>query len=273
MNMFQKVSEVFKHIKDTDFKTITLVNDNYVYLNSLVSYFDFVEKSTYDIISFTDSTEIFYHLQMNVVSIKKEVFHIYNNVIHEYTNKKNTDYHALYLEFLREINNLFQNKGIFCKTAYIESVYKKNIYLTNSDHYYFLLEKNILPIIDLKVLDNLNEEYDNKSFVFKKIPYDFDINIYKSYDDLKEYDDDFLKVHFIDHGQYECRRYKEHETILPSIIYNKLNKIKLIKYFDFPDDFNFYSYKQRNKDLNDLNKLDLKKHWMNYGVFENRDYK
>lgn len=271
LNIFQKINELFKQLDD-DFKIITIINDNFIYLNTLNNYFDFIENSNYGIISYTDSSEIFYHLQINILSIKKEEFHKFKNLIEDFSTKPFNDFNLHNLEYLKEINSLFNNKGIFCKTAYIESIFKKNIYLCNNDHYYFLLENNILPIIDIKLLENLDNEYDNKDFVFKKIPNDFDINIYKSYDDLNEYDEDFLKMHFIEHGQFECRKYKKHETILPCILYNKLNKIKLVKYFDFPESFDFYIYKNKNEDLQKLNKLDLKNHWLNYGAYEDRIY-
>lgn len=272
LNNFQKINEINKIINNQEFKTITFINDNYIYLQPLKKYFEFIENCHYDIISYTDSTEIFYHLQMNILSLKKDIFHKYENLIEDFSTKQYPDFNLLNLDYLKEINNLFHNKGIFCKTAYIESVYKKNIYLTNNDHYYYLLENNILPIIDIKLLETLSIKYDEQNFVFKKIPHNFDVNIYKSYEDLKEYDDDFLKLHFIEHGQFECRKYKNQETILPAILYNKLNKIKLIHYFDFPENFDFYIYKNQNDDLKKLNKLDLKNHWINYGAYEDRKY-
>ena len=272
-NNFQKMNDIIKQIKSEEFKTITIINDNYIYLQPLKKYFEFVENSDYEIISYTDSSEIFYHLQMNIISLKKDTFHKFENLIEDFSSRQHFDLNLLHLDYLKEINHLYSKKGIFCKTAYIESVFKKNIYLENNDHYYYLLENNILPIIDVKLLENLINKYDHNDFVFKKIPHDFDINIYKSYDDLKEYDEDFLKVHFIEHGQFECRKYKKHEKILPSILFNKLNKLKLVHYFDFPENFDFYVYKNQNEDLKKLNKLDLKNHWINYGAYEDRAYR
>ena len=149
---------------------------------------------------------------------------------------------------------------------------KKNIYLVNNEYYYYLLSREILPIINVRFLDSLVNDFDNKEFVHKKIPLDFDIDVYRSYEDLKTFDDDFLKRHFLEHGQFECRKYKKSELILPQVLYDKLNKINLVKYFDFPENFDFFAYKEKNDDLKKLNKLDLKKHWINYGVYEDRLY-
>ena len=155
---------------------------------------------------------------------------------------------------------------------HLRRIVKSNIYLVNNEYYYYLLENDILPIISIKLLDYLINDYDKKEFVLKNIPIDFDIEIYRSYDDLKNFDDEFLKKHFLEHGQFECRKYKKNEIILHKVINDKLKQVKLLKYFDFPEDFDFYKYKDKNDDLGKLNKLDLKRHWINYGVYEDRSY-
>ena len=274
MNTFQKIDNLIQNIDLKDVSTLTVILDDYVYLNNLQSYFDFTIASNYDLISFTDSTEIFYHLQINLMTIKKNSINFFKNLINDFSTKKKIyDYNLLYLDFLKELTNKITNRTAYCKTAYIESVEKKNIYLMENEYYFYLLSREILPIINVKYLEFLVKDFDNKEFVHKSLPIDFDIDIYRSYDDLKTFDDTFLKKHFVEHGQFECRKYKKSELILPKVLYDKLNKIKLIKYFDFPDDFDFFTYRDKNDDLKKLNKLDLKKHWINYGVYEDRKYK
>ena len=271
-NNFQKMDILFKTIKDENINSITIILDDYIYLNNLNSYFEFVNKCSYDLISFTDSTELFYHLQINLFTIKKEQINTVKKIINDYSIKNKNDYAMMYLEFLKELVNQIKNKTAFCKTAYIESVEKKNIYLSNTEYYYYLLSREILPIIKVKFLENIVKEYDNKEVVHKKIPLDFDIDIYRSYEDLTNFEDDFLIKHFLEYGQFECRKYKKSENILPKVLWEKLNKVKLVKYFDFPENFDFYSYKEKNDDLRKLNKIELKKHWINYGVYEDRKY-
>ena len=271
-NLFQKINILFKTINDySDINQITIILDDYIYLNNLKNYFDFVNQCSYDLISFTDSTEFFYHFQIYILTIKKNEIETFKKIINDFSLKKN-DFNIIYLDFLKELVKQIKNKTAFCKTAYIESVEKKNIYLSDSEYYYYLLSREILPIIKIKFLNNLVRDYDNKEFVHKKIPIDFNIDIYRNYEDLKNYDDSFLMKHFLEHGQYECRKYKKSENILPNVLWEKLNKIKLVQYFDFPENFDFYSYKDKNPDLKKLNKLELKKHWINYGAFEDRLY-
>ena len=272
-NTFQKIDNILKKVEDLkNIDSLTVILDDYIYLNNLQNYFDFAFTSSYDLISFTDSTEIFYHLQINILTIKKDSINFFQNLISDFASKKLYDYNLLSLDFLKELTAKILNRTAYCKTAYIESVEKKNIYLSNSEYYYYLLSRDILPIVNVKFLDNLVNEYDNKELVHKKIPLDFDIEVYRSYQDLTNFEDEFLKKHFLEHGQFECRKYKKSEMLLPKILWEKLNKVKLIKYFDFPENFDFYSYRDKNDDLKKLNKIDLKKHWINYGVYEDRKY-
>lgn len=272
-NTFQKIDNLIKKVENyKDIDSLTIILDDYIYLNNLQNYFDFTFTSNYDLVSFTDSTEIFYHLQINLLTIKKNSLNFFQNLIGDFSSKKLYDYNLLSLDFLKELTNKITNRTAYCKTAYIESVEKKNIYLSNSEYYYYLLSRELLPIINVKFLENLVKEYDSKELVHKKIPLDFDIEVYRSYEDLTNFEDDFLKKHFLEHGQFECRKYKKSEMILPKILWEKLNKVKLIKYFDFPENFDFYSYRDKNDDLKKLNKIDLKKHWINYGVYEDRKY-
>ena len=273
LNIFQKINKLLNLIDIKNSENITIILDEYIITTKLKEYFNFVNNSNYDLISISDSTELFYHLQINIFTIKKDSILFLKNIINDFSNKnKSSDFNLLYLDFLKDITNKISNKGVYCKTAYIESVEKKNIYLVNNEYYYYLLENDILPIISIKLLDYLINDYDKKEFVLKNIPIDFDIEIYRSYDDLKNFDDEFLKKHFLEHGQFECRKYKKNEIILHKVINDKLKQVKLLKYFDFPEDFDFYKYRDKNDDLGKLNKLDLKRHWINYGVYEDRSY-
>ena len=271
-NNFKKINFLLNKLEIDDLDSLTVIFDEYIYINSIQDYFKFCDNSNYDLISFTDSSELFYHLQVNILYIKNKSFNLYKKIINDFSSKKQ-DYNLLYIDFLKELQLKIDNRACYCKIAYIESNEKKNIFLTSSEYYFYLLSRELLPIINVKYLESLVNDFDNKEFVHKKLPLDFDIDIYRSYDDLKTFDDEFLKKHFVEHGQFECRKYKKSELILPKVLYDKLNKIRLIKYFDFPTDFDFYSYRDKNDDLKKLNKLDLKKHWINYGVYEDRKYK
>ena len=88
--------------------------------------------------------------------------------------------------------------------------------------------------------------------IFGKLPEDFDVNAYRFFnDDLKDLNDNQLKVHYINNGKNEGRKYK----------------------YDLPEDFYVYEYMILNKDLKNLNYNQLKVHYMNNGINEGRKYK
>jgi len=81
-------------------------------------------------------------------------------------------------------------------------------------------------------------------------PNDFNFDFYRLfYEDLRNYDNFFLRNHYLDFGKNEGRHYK------------------------LPDGFSIQSYKELNNDLNHLNDNDLMIHYINNGIKENRKYK
>lgn len=81
-------------------------------------------------------------------------------------------------------------------------------------------------------------------------PNDFSFDLYRLfYEDLRNYDNVFLKNHYLDFGKNEGRHYK------------------------LPDGFTIESYKALNHDLNNLNDNDLMIHYINSGIKEGRKYK
>jgi hypothetical protein len=83
-----------------------------------------------------------------------------------------------------------------------------------------------------------------------EFPNDFNFDLYRLfYEDLRNYDNNFLRNHYLNFGKNEGRYYK------------------------LPDDFTVESYKELNNDLNHLNNNDLMKHYINYGIKECRKYK
>ncbi len=272
VNMSDNIEKiVLIHDKVLNFKTVTFFDDNFIILNDLREYFKFTSNNDYDICSYSDSTENFYHLQTNIFTIKKKIYDNFFNSCKDLLKSKNLLSKKVYYDNFNKLLNSFEcKKGVFLKIAYMDINYNKNIYNEYNEYYIELLKNDLLPIISYKILKYFDDKYDNQNFSHTKIPDDFDINIYKKYDDLRDFDENFLKNHFLEHGQFECRIYNKNFNILPDVIYRKLSGIKLLKFFDFPEDFDFNVYKYQNGDLNTLNKLQLKKHWFEYGIYEKR---
>ena len=266
-NILEKIIYLKSNLQNNN--SITFIQDKYIYVDKLKNYFNHTLNTKYDLYSFTDSTEEIYHLQLYLFTIKKKIFDDFINICIKHVEEYKKSYS---LNFLQSIGELFKNKSVFIKVAYLDTIYNKNILLSDNKFYYELFENNVLPIIDINLLYKYLKKYDNQKLTFTTIPDDFNIDIYKKYDDLNNLSEEKLKNHFLKNGQFECRKYKKYEYILPYILYKKLKNNKLLKYFDFPPDFDMYYYKKLNDDIKIFNKLQLKKHWFEYGINEKRYY-
>lgn len=270
-DFIEKIIYLQSKIINKKFESITFIQDHYLYVSNLENYFQHVYNSNYDFYCYTDSSELFYHLQLYIFTIKQNIFEKFiNSCLNYFKNNKKNDLHSYILNFLKYITETFINRSVFVKVAYIDIIYDKNILLIDHNFYYELLENNILPIIDVNLLNKYIKQYDNQKLTVKKIPNDFNPSIYKEYDDLKEKSEEELKKHYLNHGQFECRKYKLNNFIQPLIIHKLLEKNNLLKYFDFPTNFDLYAYKKYNDDIKTFNKIQLKKHWFEFGLNENR---
>ena len=257
--------------KIIDYEIITFIEDNYIYTSKLNDYFTHVVKSNYEFYCLTDSTENFYHMQLYIFSIKKSIINTFiDNSIIIFKYKNNFDDISYKLNYLKHITELFVNRSVFVKVAYLDNIVNKNILYVDNDFYYELLENDILPIIEVNLLNKYLNDYNNNKLTFTEIPTTFNIDIYKKYDDLQNLNDDELKKHFIAHGQFECRKYKLNNYIQKDTIYKCLEKNNLLKYFDLPPNFYMYYYKKNNNDLKLLNIYELKKHGFRFGINEER---
>ena len=81
------------------------------------------------------------------------------------------------------------------------------------------------------------------------LPIDFDYNIYRTHIDLSHFNNESLKIHYINHGKSEGRLYK------------------------LPDGFDTNTYKELNIDLQHFNHNVLISHYITSGAKENRIYK
>lgn len=262
-------------LKEYDY--IVFLDDNYIYCDKLLDYFNYLDSRDLNLCPYTDSTDKEYHFDLylfaiNIISIYKFINFIVKmkkNKVDIINNKE------VYNNILYNIlNYLKDDKNIpFLKIGTVESNKNKNIFLTTDYFYKHLMETNELPIINI---DSIKiEKTDDKFIIFDEIPPDFDIDFYReSNSDLVSYDNKFLEDHFLEFGQFENRRYKRNDTIfyLENFIRDKLRVCNLLQYFDFPDNFNIYNYRKLNPDLNHFNNNDLINHWFNYGIYENRKY-
>ena len=253
-----KLNYILRDINNESYDYITIINDNYIYIDSLNEYFNYVNKHNMDFYSYTDSTENFYHHQLYLITFKSS----YTNKIINNLNDK--------INILNNFTSIFKNKISYLKVAYLDNNYERNIYY-NDNLYKHLLENNIINVIYLNKINHYIDNY--KSDILTEIPDDFDIEIYKNHNDLKNFPDSILTDHFLNNGQFEARNYKKEHYILPNYIrYGLLKCNNIITFFDIPKDFNLYGYKDKNKDLSNLNRDEILIHYIKFGRNEDRSY-
>ena len=133
---FNKILSIFSNINNYEqYDYITFIQDDYIYLNHLKEYFEYVMKHKLDFYSYTDSTENTYHFQLYLITINTNKIKIFLNFLN---NKSN----------LLNLHNIFETKMPFLKIAYNLNNNQKNIFY-NEEMYQNLFNLSLLQIIDL----------------------------------------------------------------------------------------------------------------------------
>jgi hypothetical protein len=265
-NYIKNIDFAIKKAEIFNYEFITFIYDNYIYASSLNNYFNYVNlKKNIDIFTYSDSSELDYNLQIYILTIN---YNTINNFIN-FIKKENYSYNNI----LFNLPKIFNKSTSYLKIAYNESNINKNILINNDYLYKKILNDNELEIISLDKIEICQRNSFDDS-IFTELPYNFDLNIYREHADLYDYSDDFLKKHFINFGQFEKRKYTDNNylILLPKFIRKLLLEVDLLKYFDFPEKFDLFIYREFNQDLNNLTIYELFKHWYDYGQYENRIY-
>jgi hypothetical protein len=259
---YEKIKYVLDNLDNIDLNNnfyFTIIDDNYIYSDSLKNYFNYVNEHNLEFYSMTDSSEERYHYQLYLFSIKSNSVEKFRDYLK--MNNKNLIYNLI---------QIFNSKMCYIKVAYIDINYENNIFFNSSLLYQALVEEGILPIINLNKLELIKKNF--KKSIFNVIPANFNLEIYKSHNDLQNMTDEKLYNHFLNYGQYEPRIYSKDQFIYPIYIRNMLKNSNLLHFYDVPDDFNLKTYSTKYDDLKRKNSKELLIHWVSFGLKENRTY-
>jgi hypothetical protein len=252
----------------------TFIHDKYIYTDSIKNYLTYISSHSLDFSSFVDSFN-------NKYEYKYETFIFTIKNINENINKMDNILNYIDNSSHFNINKIHENFSItmpYLKVAYLyknSDRFDGNFFF--NDIYEILFIQGKLPIVSIDKLLFLKNNYKYIYGFFTHIPDNFDINIYReSVPELINSTDNAIEQNFINQGQFLFKRYSKYKNyinyILPDYLRNVLLNIELLYFFDVPDNFNIYKYKEKNGDLNNLNESDLVLHWINYGCNENRIY-
>jgi len=252
----------------------TFIHDKYIYTDSIKNYLMYISRHSLDFSSFVDSfnNNYKYKYETFIFTIKNiyKNFNKMNDIINYIVN-------GSYFN-LNKINQNFELSMPYLKVAYLyknSSTFDGNFFF--NDIYETLFIQGKIPIISIDKLIFLKNNYKYIYGFFTHIPDNFDISIYReNVPELINSTDYTVEQNFLNQGQFLYKKYSKYKNyinyILPDYIRDILSNIELLYFFDVPDNFNIYKYKEKNGDLNHLNENDLVLHWINYGCNENRIY-
>jgi hypothetical protein len=221
---------------------------------------------------------------------------IYQKIYKDLINKSVEELINHYLYYGIKENRIYNSPDNFD----IEVYKKLNSELSNLNdieilnHYYeyginnnfeYILPKDFNINIYKKIYTDLHNLSDNELIIHYlkfgskekrsyNMPDDFDPLMYKNLNkDLNNLNDEQLILHYLEYGINEKRIYKTFNNIANEKIISRSNSFENLSKNILPDDFDYEYYQELYDDLKNLNKDELKKHYLEYGIYENRYYK
>lgn len=268
---FGKWTYALNNINYDKYDYILLVNDSIIILDELDKFFKNLKNydSNINFYGYNDSNQENYHYQTYLFFINTTIV---NKFINFFESKKKYIHNlsSLIENIELKICELDNSSDCFIKLANEWNNYK-NIFWENEDLYQLLLSKNIFSVMKVKKVYHLQDLYKIK--IYSSFFDGFDYTFYKTYYEFDNMSDEELFKHFIEIGQYEGRKPQSTiKTILPQCYKDKLDESKLLYFFDIPENFDIYYYKNNNPDLHKLTNLEILNHYINYGIYESRLY-
>jgi len=269
---FGKWIFALENINYKNYDYILFLNDSIILTENINDFLNYIKNviNNVNIYAYNDSNQIQYHYKSYCFLLN---IYIINKFMNFFYNRKNliVDLDSLICNIELYLHTIDDNKDCFFKISNDYNM-SKNIYYENEILYQYLLSKNIFGIIEIKKIYDIQKEY--KITIYGNNIENFDYDFYKTYyDDMNNLSDNELLNHFIEYGQYEGRRCNNNcNTFLPDYYKEKLDTLKLLYFFDIPNDFDIYYYKKYNDDIKYFSHINTKLHYIEYGYYEGRIY-
>lgn len=137
------------NIDYTKYNFTIFTNDSFIIHASINHFFNLTFKYNVDFYGYNDSTQMRYHYQSYLFSLKKEAISIF---IHNY-NIKNTliqNQQDVIEQFELTMTDWFKTHSCYLNIGNINSHKTKNIFFTNDDLYLKLKKTTLLPFTKIK---------------------------------------------------------------------------------------------------------------------------
>lgn len=211
----------------------------------IISFLNSNEKE-YDFIEHDDTIIIYENIFKEIIIVKdfeeKYIINLINFKINDKNNIKNGTY-----KINNNIINIFWNNLTYSE---------EYIFVNNKYYYYkyYNINNTIFYLFDdcnYKILkiDTFNNFFHNDDYVTK-------IKFLNNNDYYYLIEDDILKTYLLNSTDYNGTQYN---ILINNEIYNAIN-----------DSFDYLIYKQFNKNVQNMNIIELYHHWIKYGI--NEDY-
>jgi hypothetical protein len=146
---FSKWLYGIKNINTDKYKFVTFINDSVLVHANLKHFFDYTRLSDVDLYGYNNSTQICYHYQTYLFSIKTSNLQPFIKMINENKNLVKTYLDAV-THFELKLLDYYPNRDCFLKIAYLPSQKGNNIFFNNDFLYTKLRDSGLLPFTKLK---------------------------------------------------------------------------------------------------------------------------
>ena len=211
----------------------------------IISFLNSKEKE-YDFIEHDDTIIIYENILKEITIIKdfeeKYIMNLINFKINDKNNIKNGNY-----EINNNIINIFWDNLTYSEEYIFNNnkYYYKKYYDINNTIFYLFDDSNY----KILKIDTFNNFFHNDDYVTK-------IKFLNNNTYYYLIEDDILKTYLLNSTDYNGTQYN---ILINNEIYNAIN-----------DSFDYLIYKQFNKNVRNMNIIELYHHWIKYGI--NEDY-
>jgi len=132
-----------------DYKFTTFINDSVLVHGSLRHFFDYTRFIDVDLYGYNDSTQIKYHYQSYLFSIKNTNLQPFIRMVNDNKKSVNTYMDAV-VNYELKLVDYYPNRDCFMRIAYIPSQKGQNIFYSNDFLYTKIRDSGLLPFTKLK---------------------------------------------------------------------------------------------------------------------------
>jgi len=145
---FGKWKYVLNNIDYSNYEYITFTNDSFSISQPIYFYFNLLVERNKELYAYTSSSEVKYHFQSYLFTVKKEAICKLKNYLTTKINPICKNINPILLEL--HLINAFQTYDCFLDIGNLHINNKKNIFFNNDLFYFILFKYNLLPFIKLK---------------------------------------------------------------------------------------------------------------------------